>query len=196
MSVGVSSDSRPALVWIYDPSQVDENASCEANLFQNEQVGLAMKKFRTFRLNLVSVRDEHVKAEHSTPSFLFFDPAGKQLGRLEGKKVDSLSAFTTHMEGAWNKSFETALRAYTRSMTKILDRLDRVEAQKTILTQQKARLEEKPNARKAHEVEQGEKALADELAKVEEDEKEVLGSIVLRTEYRPAESKEKVADNR
>ena len=69
---------RPTVVWFYRPEEIEENDKLEANLFQNETVGLAFKRFHTFRVNVETIdREELAKRYAKTPAFRFFDPAGE-----------------------------------------------------------------------------------------------------------------------
>jgi len=189
------SDNLPAVVWIYHPADEDDNQQIEGNVFQNEQVGLAMKKFRTYRVNVTQIRSDRIREQYRrTPTFHFYDPTGEKLSELDGRKVTSLSEFTRHMGRTWSKSFTKRLRSFTKPMTKILDRLDRYDGQKQILEQSKARLDERPNPRKQREIEQEEKELEEIAAKIAEDEKEILESVELREEFRKKE--DEVADAR
>lgn len=189
----VSADNRPAVVWIYDPEDDSANQRCEANIFRNEQVGIALKKFRTLRIDVDAISSQKIREEYAkrAPSFHFFDPKGEFLTKVEGKKATSLSSFSRLMDKTWNKSYNTKLRTYAKGMTKILDRLDRLTGKKTILTQQLARLAQKPNPRKAAALKKTETALAKEEAKILEDEQTILAKVALRPQYLP--KKDKVA---
>ena len=95
------------------------------------------------------------------------------------------------MEKTWNKSFDTKLRTYAKGITKILDRLDRLTGKQTILGQQRARLAQKPNPRKAAALKKEETVLKQEEAKILEDEQTILAKVALRPQYLP--KKDKVA---
>jgi len=197
MSVDVSADSKPAVVWIYRPDDEQVNNSCNANIFNNEGVGIAMKKFRTYRVNWHDMPTEKLQKEYeNTPAFFFFDPTGKLVTKTRGKKVDSLSTFTKALSATWDKSFTGRLRAYQKSMTKILDRLDRVEGRKQVLDQGKARLAAKPNPRKQRALDKEESELNDLSAKIEADEQKLLGSVKVRPDHLVPESKREVAKSR
>jgi hypothetical protein len=190
-----SADSTPAVVWIYDPSDEKDNASAQSNLFQNEGVGIALKKFRTLRVDVTAIRSERVKELYkSTPAFRFYDPSGELVGILEGRNSDSLSSFSSLLERTWDKSFTVRLRGYTKQMTKILDRLDRFDGQKQVLDQNLARLSGKPNARKQRQLEKESEELEKVAREIAEDEQELLASVKLRDDFLPkSEDGEKVA---
>jgi hypothetical protein len=189
----VSNDSTPAVVWLFRADDDKANQACNANIFQNEQVGIALKKFRCYRVDVDAIPDDRVRKEYEkqSPAFFFFDPAGEKVASAVGRRATSLSGFSSAMERTWNTSFTVKLRGYTKKMTRILDRMDRLDGQKQILSQNKARLAQKPNPRKQREVDQEEKQLKEAEAKVLEDEQKILESVALRPQYVP--EKEKVA---
>ena len=197
MSVDVTADSKPAVVWVYRPDDDRTNASCEANIFNNEGVGIAMKKFRTFRVNWHDMPTETLQEEYkNTPAFFFFDPTGKLVTKSQGKKVDSLSTFSKALDATWTQSFAGKLRSYQKSMTKILDRLDRVEGRKQVLDQSRARLAAKPNPRKQRALDKEDAELAKALEKIEKDEQTLLASVDLKSKHLPAEEGKEVASSR
>ena len=197
MSVDVSSDSKPAVVWVYRADDDRVNANCEANIFNNEGVGIAMKKFRTFRVNWHNIPTETLQEEYkNTPAFFFFDPSGKPVTKSQGKKVDSLSTFTKALDTTWRKSFDGKLRDYQKSMTKILDRLDRVEGRQQVLEQSRARLAAKPNPRKQRALDKEDAELREILEKIEKDENALITSVAVRSEHLPAKDGEEVARKR
>ena len=197
MSVEVAADSKPAVVWMYRPDDDRTNANCNANIFNNEGVGIAMKKFRTYRVNWHDIPTETLQEEYkNTPAFFFFDPTGKLITKSQGKKVDSLSAFTKALDATWGKSFTGKLRAYQKSMTKILDRLDRVEGRQQVLEQSRARLAAKPNPRKQRALDKEDAELREILEKIEKDENALITSVAVRSEHLPAKDGEEVARKR
>jgi len=197
MSVDVSADSKPAVVWVYRPDDDQVNNNCTNNIFNNEGVGIALRKFRTYRVNWHEMPTDSLKEEYeNTPAFFFFDPSGELVAKTEGKKVDSLSTFTKALDATWNKSFTQKLRSFQKSMTKILDRLDRVEGRKQVLEQGKARLVEKPNPRKARALEQEEAELEKLEKAIVEDEQELLAEVKVRPELLSTEGEDEVARSR
>ncbi|MEN8151372.1 MAG: hypothetical protein ABFS86_16265 [Planctomycetota bacterium] len=197
MSVDVTADSRPAVVWVYRPDDDRVNTNCEANIFNNEGVGIAMKKFRTLRVNWHDIPTETLQEEYKrTPAFFFFDPTGKLVTKSQGKKVDSLSTFSKALDTTWRKSFNGKLRDYQKKMTKILDRLDRVDGRQQVLEQSRARLAAKPNPRKQRALDKEDAELGKQLEAIQKDEQKLLASVVVRPEHLPAEDGEEVARNR
>ena len=189
----VSEDSTPAVVWLFRADDDKANQSCNTNIFQNEQVGIALKKFRCYRVDVDAIPDDRVRKEYEkqSPAFFFYDPAGETVAKVGGRRATSLSGFSSGMDRTWNTSFTVKLRGYTKQMTRILDRMDRLDGQKQILAQGKSRLAQKPNPRKQRELDREEQELKGKEAKVLEDEQQVLASVALRPAYLP--EKDKVA---
>lgn len=180
---------RPTVIWFYRPEDIEENDKLEANLFENETVGLAFKRFHTYRVNVETIdRDELAKKYAKTPAFRFFDPAGEPAGTLSGRRVSSLSGFTRFVEKVWAESYDLQLKAYVKEMTKILDRLDKVGQKKTAIERDRARLVKKPNARKQRALEAEEAQLAKEEARITEDEKKVVEKVRLKEQFRATEA--------
>ena len=169
MSAESGGDPSPAVVWLYDPADDKSNRALEANTFRNEQVALALKKFKRYRVNVREIDQRELREEYSKnlPAFRFFDPSGTQVSKVAGRKALSLSGFSANMEKTWNLSFESRLKAFSRGMVKILDRLDKFQARKTQHAADQDRLKAKPNPRKRI-------ALAREAAELAEEEKEIL----------------------
>lgn len=185
----LSDDSVPAVVWFYSPDDDKSLRAVDGNIFQNERVGLALKKFRCFRVNVLEIPSAELreKYEKAAPSFMFFDPNGDQVAEVSGKRAESLSGFSGVMERTWDSCFSVSLKQYTKGMTKILDRLDRLDSQRQALERDRARLEERPNPAKQRKLAGEEEELKAELAQLAEDEKALLTDIELRPEYRPTE---------
>jgi hypothetical protein len=190
----VSTGDTPAVVWVYDPEDEKLNENCSNTIFQNEGIGLALKKFRTLRVDVKTITSERIREQYDrTPAFHFYDPKGELLGKVEGKASASLSKFSSLVNASWNRCFTVRLKDYQKQMTKILDRLDRYDGQKQILDRDLAKLAEKPNPRKKRQLEK-EAAELEELAKeIAEDEQGVLTGVELREEYLSEKEGEKVA---
>lgn len=177
-------DIRPTVIWFYRPDDAETNDKLDANIFTNETVGLAFKRFHTWRVNVDAIgRDELAKKYDQTPSFSFFDPAGEPLGTMSGRRVTSLSAFTRVVEQVWAASYSLSLKAYVKEMGGILDRLDRVGRQKAAIEADRERLSKKPNARKLKALEVEEAQLAKERKLIDDDEQKVVAKVVLKEEF-------------
>lgn len=177
------------MVWLYTPADEKSMNAINSKVFQNERVGIAMKKFRCYRVNVEEIDNREIREEYlrSAPSFIFFDPAGDAVAQVSGKRAASLSAFSGTMGKAWNQSFTVKLKPYTKKMTNILDRLDKINGRTQIMEQSRARLDRKPNAMKRRKLQAQAETLRTEKETILEDEQEILASVELRSKYRPAE---------
>jgi hypothetical protein len=189
LSTSPGPDAAPAVVWLYTPADDKAMTACDTNIFRNEQVGIALKKFRCYRVNVEEIGNRELREEYlrGAPTFRFFTPAGEQIGQVTGKKALSLSGFSSMLERSWDLSYTVRLKAYTKNMTRILGRLDKLSAQAQILEQDRARLVAKPNPRKAQKLEREAEELKAEKDQLAEDERELLAGIQLRPEFRPTE---------
>lgn len=160
-----------------------------SKVFQNERVGIAMKKFRCYRVNVEEIGNRELREEYlrTAPSFLFFDPAGDAVAELKGKRASSLSTFSACVEKTWNQSFTVRMKPYIKQITEILTRLDKLNGSVQIQEQAEARQDSKPNALKQRKLEAQAEELRAEREAILADEREVLASVELRSRYRPAE---------
>jgi hypothetical protein len=176
-------DRLPTVVWIYDVEDEKENRLLETRVFQDLKVGVALKRFACLKGNIATIPDEAVaeRLRRRSPIFLFYDPAGEPFARLEGKRATSRSGFYRVVEKLWRTSFELKLRSFTGRMTKILDRIDRLEKEKQLLAAKKSRAEGNP--RKLRGIVREEDELEEEERAVLEDEEELLADCRLRKEF-------------
>ena len=180
----VKFDARPTVVWFFSLEDERANQTCETTVFQNEKLGLALKRFRLVRVDVETINDARLRKQYSnTPAFHVIDPKGQTLARLQGKQATSLSRFSSMVGTAWKKMFATDQRNFVKSMTKILTRLDRVTAEKTVLAAKRQRLEEKGSRAKLASLARDEAELAEVEAEIEKDEKQIIQKCALRPSY-------------
>ena len=189
LSVNPGPDATPAVVWLYTPADEKALTALNSTVFQNERVGIAMKKFRCLRVNVEEIDNREIREEYlrTAPSFIFFDPAGGPLAELSGKRATSLSNFSSALEKVWNQSFTVSLKSYTTDVTGVLNELDKINSKVQILEQNQARIKAKPNARKQRKLKAEAEALRAEKEAVLEKEQEILAGVELRPEFRPEE---------
>ena len=180
---------KPLVVWFYSLDDERRNRTLETSVFCEEGIALSLKMFRTVKINVESIGDSRIKKKYGdTPGFFFYDPKKELLASIIGGRAVSVSKFKGVVERAWAPLFETRRRDFIKAMKKILDRLDKVSGNKTVLQAQKTRLAQKPNARKARQIRQEEAELAAEEAKIKADEDEIMKRCKLRKKYlEPAE---------
>ena len=181
----VKFDPRPTVVWFFDIEDDAANRSCETTVFQNERLALSLKRFRLVKIDVESITDAKMRREYArnTPAFHVIDPAGKTLASLAGKNATSLSRFNGMIKTSWGKLFSQSQGKFVKQMTKILDRLDRVTAQRTVLNAKKQRLEQRGQRGKLAKLAREEEELAEAEEKIEQDERKLIESCRLKKIY-------------
>lgn len=176
--------SKPSVVWMQDLEEEKDITKANA-IFQNENIGLAMKRFNCFKVDVQAIPDGDIKEKYMRQvGFHFFDPKGEAIGKpLTGKRSSSLSAFNRIIERAWNKIFEMTIKDYQKQMKKVLDGFDKVDVKKQAIDRDRARLAKKPNPAKAKQVEKEQAELDKATKKVEELEKGIVEKCSLKPEF-------------
>ena len=150
-----------------------------------------MQVFRRIKIDVSSISDAPLRKKYGrTPNFVIIAPNADIVGSIVGKSATSRSRFKGGLSKAWATLFKTTSKAYLKSMTGILNRLDSVSGKKTVLNAKKARLAKKPNAKKLAALER-EAAKLDEVEReIEADEEEIKKRCVLKAKWLPAEDGE------
>lgn len=173
------------MVWFFDPTDEQGIQKIDGTIMKNEPVGIALKHFNCFKVNVQDIPEGDVKKKYlkEVPAFYFFDPAAKLVANVTGKRAASLSGFAKLMEGTWDKSFTVSLKEFTKQYKEILDALDKLDVKQQAVTRDRQKLEEKKDPKLQKEVEATEAQLAVEKKKIEDDEKAVLEGCALRPEF-------------
>jgi hypothetical protein len=181
--------NQPTVVWVVDITDEKGNQKIEGTIFQNEKMGLSLKRFNCFKVNVRNLPEGDLKEEYLRKTgFLFYDPAGKPvLQPLLGKRASSLSTFSPYVEKVFDQSFTMRFDAFVKEMTVVLNKLDAVDIiDKAIAQAQKDGPVTNPRDKRKLE-----KDIAERDAKkkeVEEYEAEVVAKCTLRPEYLPEAS--------
>lgn len=186
----ISSSSRPTVVWFQDLEDEKVITRINGSIFQNENVGLSMKRFNCFKLDVHGIPDGNLKKKYMKQvGFHFFDPKGELIGKpLVGKRSTSLSGYTSAVEKAWGQVFTMRLKTYQKKMKHVLDGFDKVDGKLQVLQKQEERLATKPNPAKKRQIDK-DKAELNEMKKlVEEEEKGVFEECALKPEFLPAKT--------
>jgi hypothetical protein len=183
----ITNTSRPTVVWFQDLEDEKAITRVDGSIFQNENVGLSMKRFNCFKLDVHGIPDGRLKEKYLKQiGFHFFDPKGELIGKpLVGKRSTSLSGFTSAVEKAWSKVFTMRLKTYQKKMKHILDGFDKVDSKKQVLDKQLERLAKKPNPAKKRQIDKEMAVLNEMKKKVEEEEKGIMEECALKPEYLP-----------
>ena len=186
----LSKTSRPSVVWFQDLEEEKTITRADA-IFQNENIGLAMKRFNCFKVDVHGIPDGDLKEKYlKQVGFHFFDPKAEAVGRpLVGKRQTSLSAFNSALERAWSKVFTMTIKEYQKRMKKVLDGFDKVDVKKQAVDRDRADLADKPNPVKARQLDKKQAELDEAKKAVEEEEKGIIDECTLREEYLPEPEK-------
>ena len=188
MFAQITKSSKPSVVWMQDLEAEKDITKANA-IFQNENIGLAMKRFNCFKVDVHAIPDGDIKEKYlKRVGFHFFDPKGVAIGKpLTGKRSSSLSAFNRIIERAWNKIFTMTIKDYQKQMKKVLDGFDKVDVKKQAIDRDRAKIATKPNPAKAKQVEKEQAELDKAMKKVEELEKGIIDNCMLKPEYLESE---------
>jgi hypothetical protein len=180
----ITNSSKPTVVWMQDLEEEKDITKANA-IFQNENIGLAMKRFNCFKVDAQGIPDGDVKEKYLREiGFHFFDPKGDPVGKpIVGKRATSMSSFNRALERTWNKVFTMSVKDYQKQMKKVLDGFDKVDIKKQAIDRDRAKLAERPNPAKAKKLER-DQAEMDKMRKgVEDMEKEIFEECALKPEF-------------
>lgn len=180
----ISKSSKPTVVWMQDLEEEKDITKANA-IFQNENIGLAMKRFNCFKVDAQGIPDGDVKEKYLKQiGFHFFDPKGEPVGRpLVGKRALSMSGFNKSLERTWGTVFTMSIKDYQKEMKKVLDGFDKVDLKKQAIDRDRAKLATKPNPAKAKKLERDQAEMDQMRKEVEELEKSIFDECALKPEF-------------
>lgn len=178
-------EHKPIVIYICDEEDEKAERALESKIFSNEKIGVAMKRFTCLKGSIQSIPDERLalKIARQIPVFYFYDPAGKPIKQLKGKRAMSTSAFSAMVGKLFDLSFDMKLKVYTKRMGQILDEMDKVESAKMRLQDKMERAAGKTG--KLAQLQKEQDALAKDEQKVQEMEQELLKACTLKDEFSP-----------
>ncbi len=188
----LSNTNGPSIVWFQDVEDDKSIKKIDGAIMGNESVGIALKRFNCFRVNVLDMPEGDLKKKYlrECPAFYFFDPAAKIVKRVAGKRATSLSSVNKLIEYTWNKSFTKKIKKFSKAYKGILDRLDKYDVKLQSVARDRKKLDERPNKTVERKVKASEEALAELRKKIEEDEQEVIASCQLKPCFLPEETAE------
>ena len=178
-------ERKPTVIWIADDEDAKTNEALESRVFNNEDIGIAMKRFTCLRGAVQMIPDERIagEAQRRTPSFYFFNPAGELVNEVHGKRATSRSGFSACVGKLFDLSFAMSLKDYSKRMGKILDQMDRVAGEKERLDAKIERAADNPGKLAPLVKEQDE--LKEKQAALETLEQELLGVSGVKPDFLP-----------
>lgn len=126
---GLSSDkNKPALVYVYKPETDAAKAEAsEARLFGSEDVVVASRLFRFFRIDESTVTDPAIRAQYlaKLPALIFLDPQGNEAETLNGPVGQS--RVMAKLGKVFEEAFDLALKKQVAKVIKSLRDLEKAE---------------------------------------------------------------------
>jgi hypothetical protein len=140
-----------------DPTDKDTR-KLESIVFASEKVGLGSKFFDTIKISHGDALQDRILKEHGryAPRIVLLTRDYEVTDVLQRKQISAgklLKAMKRLAKKEYVTSFETMVRAYT----KLLNDLDRLESKKSMLADQRRRLQEKPNKSREKKIAREEK---------------------------------------
>jgi hypothetical protein len=174
---------RPALVYLRNGKNGPGKAAIEEN-FRDEKVCIALERFLCLRADLKSLPDgkQREKLRQKTPALFFFDPAGKPVFALSGRRAASPAALSSLVKKLWKASFTLSLRSYTKQKDDILDRLTRIDRMRESVQASASRAEGK--TAKVANLNRDIEELEGLMLAVRRDDGKLAKSVRLREKYR------------
>jgi hypothetical protein len=180
-------DPRPIVVWLHRASEPDLSDACDSHLDADWQASLALDRFDRYRLNVDAYGRDELRERYRTPAYVFFDPAGEEIARVEGEKAADCKSFERALEKAWRKTFDQNRKRYVKAMEDILDDKEEIARRREALVQDRQKLADERNpGRKRLALDREEDAVDDLADKVFDRERETRSALTLREEYRPS----------
>ena len=188
----LAATNSPSIVWFQDVSDDQTIKKIDGAIMGNEKVGIALKRFNCFRVNVLDMPEGELKKKYlkQTPAFLFFDPSAKLIKKVHGKRATSLSSVNKLIEYTWDKSFTLPIKKFAKMYKGILDAFDKYEVKLQSVQKDRAKLDERPNPSVERKVKKEEEALAAQRKGIEDNEQEILGACQLKPEFMPEETPE------
>jgi hypothetical protein len=178
------------VVWIRDELDKKSFDAVDA-CFSMERICLPLRRFHCLRAATSSVPDSRLERDllKRAPILYFYDPSGRLVGTLEGKRGCSASAIERRVKRLWDLSFTVRIRDYLKRMDDILDRTAALERSRAGLARKKELARDRP--RKLAALEKQEEQLELTAKRIAADEKKIMDACRLRKQFRKLQKTEK-----
>jgi hypothetical protein len=171
---------KPLLVWAFDSDDKLDLKKID-NMFRVEKMALTTKFFTCIR-----IPNKALDLQGNT--LIIYGLDAKNYGSVGGKLPQN-KAFALMGLGV-KKTYTTDLKDFLSSYNRLLNSIDQLNSQRTILTEKIARLEEKGNAVETVKIEKEVEALDKKLVELDEQESKLL-DFELQKEFRKESEEEK-----
>jgi hypothetical protein len=190
-----TAEPMPIVVWLYRGSEEEATDACDAHLRGDEEASLALERFRRYRVDVETLTSRSLREEYrGTPAYVFFDPAGTEVSRVEGKRASDCRSFGRALARAWRETYRDRLRRYAKAMDEILDEKEKISDRRARAEAEWTELAERPNPRKERALQRVSREIESDLEKLLEKEREIRSALTLRKEFK--EGAEELAETR
>ena len=157
---------KPICVYVCDNDDSDEQKKLETITFKAEKVGLAMKAFRTVRMDSAQVAGDPLLADagKESPRLLLINPIDAKVTVLEKSKLSASAVFNA-LESVSNKFYVQKLDKTVKSHLDMLTEQDQLANKAKQLNESQARADEKDDAKAKKEIAE----IKDEIAAVQKE---------------------------
>jgi len=133
---------RPVIVFVDGPGSADEVIDkIETIVFKNEKIGLAMKAFRTVKIDPANAADDAYVSEHgkTVPRLLLIDPVKEKVKVLEAKRI-KVSALYSAMKKVAAGFYKEKLDKVVKQHLRLLNERDKLASEMKRLQDRETRL--------------------------------------------------------
>lgn len=188
----LSASNQPSIVWFQDVTDDQTIKKIDGAIMGNEKVGIALKRFNCYRVNVLDLPEGEMKDKHlrELPAFYFFTPDAKLVKKVNGKRATSLSSVNKLIEYVWNQSFDMSIKAYSKEIKGVLDAFDSADIEKQKNDRLQAKLDEGANPSLERKLKAQKEVVANLIKEIEEMERQILESCKLKAKFLPEETAE------
>ena len=188
----LTASNQPSIVWFQDISDDQTIKKIDGAIMGNEKVGIALKRFNCFRVNVLDLPEGEMKKKHlkELPAFYFFTPDAKMAKKVNGKRATSLSSVNKLIEYVWNQSFDMSIKQYSKKMKGVLDAFDSADIAQQKNDRLQAKVDEGGNPSLERKLKAQKEVVAAMMKEIEEMEREILESCKLKPKFLPEETAE------
>jgi outer membrane murein-binding lipoprotein Lpp len=162
--------SKPICVYVCDNTDSDEQQKLETLVFKGEKVALAMKAFRTVRMDSTQVASDPLLADQGkeSPRLLLVNPDDSKVTVLEKSKLSGSAVFNA-LENVSDKFYVQKLEKTVKAHLDLLTEQDQLANKEKKLNEDQARAAEEKDAKAKKELDE----IKDELKAVRDELKEL-----------------------
>jgi hypothetical protein len=167
-----------SVLYVYDSSAGSKRAKFERILFNNEDLGVAMKVFRKVGIDVAKDQVARDSFGQKVPSFVTFNAKGEKSGELNMAGYKAKAGDVLKLLGKASKGHgKMPLKTFVKKYRSFLNELDQIEGKKSTTAQKRARLESSGKTAKLAKVAKEEKANAKREAKILDGERKLLAAV-------------------